>query len=200
MEFVEVEASKKSLYLRSSVYGVGTNDAKYMVELIVKGEREICPYYKVWAGMLQRCYYLEEGKNESYAGCTVCDEWLMFSSFKAWMEKQDWQRKQLDKDLLIQGNKEYNENSCIFVTQRINLLVTRYSKEKKTPIGVSFNKRTGKYVSYCSHDKIKTYLGSFNDATEAFNAYKEFKYKVIAKVAEKQTEPLRSALLNYKII
>jgi len=200
MQFVEVESSRKSLYLRTSVYGVGVNDASYKIELIVNGKRKVCPYYKVWSAMLHRCYYFEEGRNATYAECTVCDEWLTFSNFKYWMKGQDWLDKQLDKDLLNQGNKEYGPNLCIFVTQQINKLLRTRNKGKLTPVGVFFNKRMGKYISYCSKDKVKIYLGSFTDEKEAFSAYKKFKYKVIAEIAEKQTEPLRTALLNYKII
>ena len=94
---------------RKLVCGVGINDADYAVvewETIgyVNGKQNQkrvweCPYYKVWGSMLKRCYsdkYQE--RYQTYKGCTVSEEWLTFSNFKNWMEKQDWEGKHLDKE------------------------------------------------------------------------------------------------------
>ena len=94
------------------VYGVGINDADYSVaktEVIghVDGKRKQkrvwgCPYYEVWANMLKRCYSAKcQGKQPTYKGCSVSEEWLRFSNFGRWMEVQDFEGKQLDKDLAI---------------------------------------------------------------------------------------------------
>ena len=109
-----------------TVYGVGTNDAGYAIQVMesVRGangkpkQRIIwfCPFYRRWVHMLERCYserYQE--KKPTYIGCTVCEEWLRFSNFKSWMETQDWEGKHLDKDLLVEGNKIYSPDTCILV-------------------------------------------------------------------------------------
>ena len=75
------------------VSGVGINDADYEVQkyTVVSGKRKriwICPYYITWTHMLQRCYSEKSQlKHPTYKGCTVCDEWLIFSNFKTWMEQ-----------------------------------------------------------------------------------------------------------------
>lgn len=91
------------------VCGVGINDATYSVYRY-KGsagsQKRIwaCPFYRTWGTMLGRCYSDKfHEQNPTYVGCTVCDEWLTFSKFKAWMETQDWKDKQLDKDILVPG-------------------------------------------------------------------------------------------------
>ncbi|WP_423172691.1 hypothetical protein, partial [Stenotrophomonas sp. CASM112] len=50
---------------------------------------------------------------------------------------------ELDKDLLIKGNKVYSENTCIFIPAEINLLlIKREASRGEHLIGVSWcNKR-----------------------------------------------------------
>ncbi|MCX2693707.1 hypothetical protein OO256_22145 [Pseudomonas sp. DCB_CB] len=93
------------------VYGVGANDADYQVCLTetVSGRRRsvwTCPFYKAWTGMLERCYSEKfQIRNPTYQDCSASSDWLAFSSFRAWMSRQDHEGKHLDKDLLVPGNK-----------------------------------------------------------------------------------------------
>lgn len=116
------------------VYGVGVNDADYVVQKFERIGYEagkiklnlvwVCPYYSIWMAMLKRCYSAKyQESRPTYTGCTVATEWLTFSNFKSWMEKQDWQNKHLDKDLLFEGNKVYNSDTCMFVTQLVNSFI-----------------------------------------------------------------------------
>jgi CRISPR/Cas system-associated endoribonuclease Cas2 len=145
------------------VYGVGVNDLGYRVhvreELPKSGGKRIqktvflCKYYEVWKDMLKRCYsekYLE--RNPSYIGTSVCNEWLYATAFKKWMEKQDWQDKSLDKDIIVPGSKLYSPETCAFVLPATNLFVTaRDACRGDYPIGVHLVKRTGKYKAYCGN-------------------------------------------------
>lgn len=104
------------------VYGVGTNDAYYQVATTeaVGSKRRIvwrCSYYQKWLNMLERVY----GSNRSaYEGVSVCTDWLTFSNFRSWMETQDWQGKELDKDIL--GSSIYGPDSCLFVHKTVNMI------------------------------------------------------------------------------
>lgn len=90
--------------MKKTIYGVGTNDANYLV--VNKGVR--CPYYKKWSSMLERCFSKSlHKKHPTYIGCTVCNEWLLFSNFRSWMMKQEWVGMELDKDIISIGNKKY---------------------------------------------------------------------------------------------
>ena len=116
------------------------------------------------------------------------------------MVKQDWKGNALDKDILIQGNKEYSSDTCLFVTSAINNLLTDHkSKRGQHPQGVDFNKNLKKYRARVNVDGKQNHLGYFYTAKEAFEVYKVFKKKVIDSIALQQKEPLKSALLNYKI-
>ena len=180
---------------------IGINDASYIVTTKVDGKQTMCPYYSRWVNMIKRCYSDEyQARYPTYIGCSVCDEWLLFSNFKEWMTGLDWQGKELDKDILVQGNKIYSPDNCIFLTSAINsLLVANDADRGKYPQGVSFNKMKGKFgAQYRVNGKTK-HLGHFDNPDEASAVYKKFKYQLIAEVSATQPEPIRSALLAYKI-
>lgn len=201
-QFIERKACSMAINKRKPSQGVGINDAWYSTTTEVNGKRVQCPYYQRWSDMLTRCYSEKYHDREpTYKGCYVCDEWLTFSNFKVWMEKQDWKGKQLDKDLLNQNNKEYSPDNCLFVSRHINsLLLTRVLHRGEFMLGVHLHKETGKFRSQCCDGKGKIIrLGLYSKELSAHNAYKKYKYALIAKIANEQSEPLKSALLNYEI-
>lgn len=199
--FIEVKADFNSLSRRKPVFGVGINDVNYKTMVVIDGKRINCPFYTRWVGMLKRCYSGDYHKiKPTYACCSVAPEWLFLSKFKAWMETQDWQGKHLDKDILTQGNKIYRHDMCIFVSCSINnLFVDCGSRRGKLPVGVCINKREGSYSSYVRDEGKLKYLGLYDTVNDAFEAYKKAKHSIIRDIASSQSEPLKTALLNYKI-
>ena len=183
------------------VHMVGINDADYKIAENINGKQVLCPFYTKWKAILYRCY---DPKvlltHPSYKGCTMCDEWLTFSIFKAWMESQDWKGLSIDKDLLNPGNKVYSPDNCMFVTQEINsLLVDRGNDRGKYPQGVTFDKKRKTYRAKIScYGKVKS-LGYFKTTYMASLAYKKAKSKHIAEVAEKHKSntKLYDALMQY---
>lgn len=171
------------------------NDVKGSTYTVIDGNKVSCPMYRTWRNMIRRCYYkkyLEE--YPSYIGCSVCSEWLLFSKFKAWMSTQDYKGNELDKDILQQGNKIYSPDTCMFVPPNVNKLINRKgSKVGDMPTGVY---KVSKYTARVYSDGKQFNLGDFNNPEDAHEAYKRFKYKIIAKEAARQSEPLRSALLS----
>lgn len=138
------------------VRGVGINDAGYATQKFetvsyANGKRKrkkvwVCPYYRAWENMLSRCYSAKyQERQPAYIGCTVSEEWLTFSNFKAWMEKQEWEGKQLSKDLLFEGNKVYSAENCVFVTRAVNNLTTdsKASRGEWFNVGATLNQNTG---------------------------------------------------------
>ena len=199
-EFVEVEANKRSRESRGLVQGVGVNDASYVVSRTVGGETVNCPYYKRWANMLERSYSTKwHKKSPTYKDVTVCEEWHTFSVFKAWMEKQDWKGKQLDKDLIEVGNKEYGPETCCFITQELNtLLGDREPCRGESPRGVHKLKVTGRFKAYCSYKGRTRSLGHYDTAEEASVAYREAKSEVVRKAAQQCACPrVAAGLLDY---
>lgn len=115
------------------VAGIGTNDANYNV---TRNGRITCPFYREWKGMLDRIR-----DKASYRDCTVCDEWLdSFMAFRAWMVEQDWEGKELDKDLLGRDLKHYSPSTCYFIPGLLNRHISHIL------IPRSSNGKPGKYL------------------------------------------------------
>ena len=198
-EFIEITASKQSLTNRKLSFGVGVNDADYLVQPRILGKHLRCPYYGVWIEMLRRCYCIKyQTKQPTYIGCIVSQEWLVFSNFKAWMQKQDWKEKCLDKDILVVNNKEYSSENCIFVTQAINSLLNKhYATRGHCKLGVSFDTNSGKYKAYCNNKGKIFHLGLFITEQEAHDVYCAYKANLIKEIAEEQTDlRLKNALIE----
>lgn len=107
--------------MKKMLFGVGINDADYPVTTNKDGKSVSCPFFSKWSWMLYRCYDpVTLNNNPRYRGCFVCDEWLTFSNFKKWMEAQEWEGMELDKDIIIEGNKTYCPEACAFVHLRTN--------------------------------------------------------------------------------
>lgn len=178
-------------------YGVGINDADYSVYKteIVGGATKnvwVCPFYLKWINMLERCYSRRQQiKNPTYIGCTVCPEWLYLSNFKAWMEQQDWEGKQLDKDILIRENKIYSPETCVFVDASVNLFLTeRTAARGDWPIGVNWHIKVKKFQANCGDVLTgkKLYLGLFETSEEAHQAWLECKLRQAHILASQQAD------------
>lgn len=189
--FVEIPASKTSLAGRKPRYGVGINDANYITNHILKNQRLICPYYKVWYAMLERCYSAEyQKKHPAYVGCSVYTPWHTFSIFRSWMERQDWKDKALDKDMLVEGNKIYSPETCIFISQTLNnLLCLNNKKRGKYLLGVSKCSNVDMFRARCCDGEGKVVnLGVFKLEKEAHQAYCTYKASLLLKLADIQTD------------
>lgn len=201
------------------VFGVGINDADYITQKMetigyVNGKRKqkttwICPFYHTWVNMLKRCYYVKTQESQpTYAGCSVSEEWHTFSVFKNWMEKQDWQDNQLDKDLLFEGNKIYSAETCVFVTRMVNMFTNdNMAVRGKWLIGVTWHKPKERFKSQCRNPftKKKEHLGYFTCEQEAHEAWLKRKLELAHELAAIQEDPrVAKALIdrysNYKTI
>lgn len=202
---------------RKLVCGVGINDADYAIQRkeslgYVNGKLKqkliwACPYYRVWTNMLARCYSIKTQERQSaYIGCTVSDEWLTFSVFKKWMMTQDWEGNQLDKDLLIEGNKVYSPETCVFVTKVVNTFTIDCGVTRgEFLIGVSWHKGMSKFQTWCGNPftKKQEYLGLFTREQEAHEAWLKRKLELAYELAAIQTdsrvaESLINRYSNYK--
>jgi hypothetical protein len=170
------------------VYGVGINDANYrVITKVRKGRGSLngskCPFWTKWISMLDRCY---SGNHSSYADTVVCDAWLRFSNFKAWMETQDWGGKDLDKDLFGDGTL-YSPETCCFLQPKVNTFITSHAG------GYSLSKSTGKFQARCTNPfairkEDGRYLGLFCTKEEAHKAWQAKKHEYACQLAELQED------------
>lgn len=178
--------------MKRLVQGVGLNDADYKVTQYINGKQFMCPFYDRWKSMLERCYSKKfQIKNPAYIGCEVSDEWLTFSNFKAWMKSQDWEGKELDKDLLITGNRVYSKETCVFLDKEINQFTNeRKSARGEYPIGVCFNNWHKKLSALCRNpfSGKQENLGYFNCQMKAHEAWRKRKHELSCQLADLQTD------------
>ena len=132
----------------------------------------------------------------SYIGCSVSEDWLIFTNFKNWMIQQDWTGKQLDKDLLVKGNKQYSSETCFFVSSRINKLLND-NKDRRGELPQGVAKKGKRFQAYCKDNGVKVNLGFHNNPKEAHKIYCKYKYQLIKKIATNQSSDiLKKALLS----
>ncbi len=180
-----------------SVYGVGflgIGDYKS----IINGKKT--RVYHAWASMLQRCYDPKFiAKKPTYQGCIVCKEWHNFQVFAEWFTSQVNYDKgyQLDKDLLIDGNKIYSPNTCVLAPVEINSLLTDCESARGDyPVGVSLHKKDKKFYSSICIDGKKKHLGSFDTAEQASEAYQTAKKANIKRMALEWQDRIDEKLFN----
>ena len=114
-------------------------------------------HYSKWHSMLQRCYsHKYHARNPTYKDCTVCDEWHNFQNFARWYDKNSngIDCAELDKDILIKGNKTYGPETCLIVTKSENLK----ARGQEKPISLK-RKIDGSVVSFCSISEAARVLG-----------------------------------------
>ena len=173
------------------VCDVGVNDASYIVQPVVNGKQIVCQIYRQWHNMINRCYNaIKLNKDQRYIEVTVCHEWLTFSNFKKWMELQDWEGNQLDKDIVIEGSKIYSPETCAFIDKATNTLFGYHEKGRGDyPLGVCSTRGEEIFRARCSNGNDCTInLGHYTSQLDAHHEYLKYKIKVIEKVAAKQSD------------
>lgn len=189
-------------YSKPSVFGVGILGEEFTSQ--DRGSKE----HTLWRNMLKRCYCEKSIiASPNYYGCNVSDKFKHYTLFKEWCNKQigfDQDGWQLDKDILVRGNRNYSENNCCFVPREINSLLLKSDKKRgETLIGVHFHKQHNKFQAQFSVKDTKQHLGWFTTEIEAFYAYKQAKEAYIKEVANKWKDQIDhrvyEALMNYQV-
>lgn len=179
---------------QASVYGKGyIGIGKHETSAKGKETRK----YKIWGSTLQRCYSEKFQKRcPTYKGCSVSNGWLNFQNFGRWYDDNYIEGFELDKDLLIESNKVYSENNCVFIPLKLNkFLASKQRRNSSGYTGVSFYKTTYKYrarINDVCTGKLM-HLGYFNEVEKASEAYLKARIIMVDKI--------KKILINdYKIV
>ncbi len=188
-----------------SVYGIGVLGAKYQAKINGVKTRE----YALWKHVLERCCSdTYKKKNQTYIACEVSDKFKSYEYFYEWCCNQigfGVDGFELDKDLLIKGNKVYSETTCVFLPKEINSLLTKsIASRGEYLIGVSWHKTRKAFVAKVRKSKGKQeYLGCFKTELDAFKAYKQAKETFVKEQANKWKDKIDErayeALMNYTV-
>jgi len=186
-----------------SVCGVGYFGVGVYKSQINKKQTKV---YKTWHAMLHRCYDEKTQKRyPTYKDCIVDEQWHNFQNFAKWFDENYIDGFDLDKDILVKGNRVYSTETCCFVPGEINQSFREFrSKLENLPPWVFLDKRTGNYKASVKINGILMYFGMFKYKEEAFRICKIAKEKEIHRLANKWrgqiTERCYLTLINYKII
>jgi len=162
--------------------------------------------YSVWNGMMERCYFPKESETLAYAGCVVCEEWHCYQNFAKWYSENYYtvenEPMNIDKDLLVHGNREYSPEKCLIVPQMINSFIIKPTHRKQdVPIGVV--KRKYSYEAKLRWYGEYVYIGNYDTPDKAFAAYKQEKENRIKMLADiyrdKIPNKVYEALINYRV-
>lgn len=158
-----------------SVFGVGIlGDGIYKPSLNGVKTKEYAP----WSYMLDRCFSSSDSRDVSYKDKSISEDWIYFQKFAAWCQGQcgfglkGWQ---LDKDLLVHGNKIYSEETCVFLPRSINGALSGLTAGDNT--GYYHNQKTECYsVSYWCPVKGVRGTKTFKIVDLALEFYNENKF------------------------
>lgn len=164
---------------------VTNSKGKYKAKVGGKMTKE----YITWRSMLARVYCPKSLKRSPhYIGCSIHEDWHDFQNFAEWYSNNKYSNHdyQLDKDLLIPGNKLYSPDTVCFIPQELNSLLTNCSSNKgKYLPGVYLNKVSNKFVAKVRINNKRKHLGTYDTELEAYQAYKTAKETNVKSMAMK---------------
>ena len=192
-----------------SVFGEGILGTKCPTKVSGVQTKE----YSLWMNMLRRCYSDKyQKKYPTYEGCEVSDNFKSFEYFYEWCHSQigfdndgNGNPFQLDKDLLVKGNKVYSEDSCVFLPAEINTVLVKCTASRgEHLIGVYWHKKGKAFVATVRKNKGKQeHLGYFKTELEAYNAYKKAKEAFVKEQASNWKDKIDprayEALMKYTV-
>ena len=136
--------------------------------------------YNIMGNAFRRC--MDTINYPQYEDCAVCTEWqLDRQSFIDWICKNYYtvptnEQIDLDKDILVKGNRIYSPKTCCFVPHSINL---EFQTNNIYPMPM--RRDDGKYQ--ITDNRCKVFIGvNFDDAIQK---YIDHRKKELANLAEK---------------
>jgi hypothetical protein len=156
--------------------------------------------YTAWRNMIERCnneYYFPR-----YSDCQVCEEWYNYQNFAVWYHGNIYsvedERMELDKDILVKGNRLYSPETCIFVPKRINLFFAHKSENE----GVIDEGNWHRARIWDNKKKKSINLNTYETYEEAREVYKDAKRKQLELILEEYKYKLPilvwDAIASYK--
>jgi len=184
---------------KSLIFGVGVNDSSHPIF----SNGKVSKTYEIWHSMLRRCYSkVYQVSKPTYIDCFVSEDFKFFTKFEEWAVEQagfgnsSWH---LDKDLLVDGNKEYCAEHCVFIPSELNTLFLKGAKSRVDnglPIGVSFKSANKKYVAQCRVNGVEKHLGLFSSIDLAKQSYDNAKKEELVRIVNKFKDQLDKRVVH----
>ena len=170
-----------------SIFGIGYLGVGDHLIYEEGSKTKLSAAYSCWRSMIDRAARGPEGNLVNYTDCTVCDEWLCFQTFYEWYTSfpvYDFVA-QIDKDILVKGNRIYSPEFCTLVPLEINMAFTVKQKYRDNGLPTGVEKtRTGRFRAAVRVKARKTSLGTYDTAEEAGKAYERGKEAQVQALGE----------------
>ena len=188
--------------LRRLVHGVGEND------VMIPGFTQTRTW-RTWSGIIRRTdmrdpKWVSQPGKAYYKDCTLDPRWFKLSVFKEWIEQwDDYENKEIDKDLLIPGNKIYGPDTCMMVRPIVNAWF-KPTVKGELPRGVCLNtnwkRKQSPYPYKAQISPIggkRTNLGSYATIEEAVAVFESARREQIKVLIDTETDPkVKNALVK----
>lgn len=191
------------------VRGIGINDTELSGPACTKrdnlGKKSNYLDYQIWYGMLVRATDEEyKAVTPAYSQASVSEDWLIRSNFKKWYMAHsvffdlEGLRLELDKDLLVPGNKMYSADTCALIPQYLNVAFNSgVDSATNLPMWVSYRKRNKDMLN----DLKKPYrasltrgngefvhVGYFSEVKDAHQAAQQMKISFLYEILDKYSK------------
>lgn len=160
---------------------------------------------EIWSSIVRRTN--KEGSYQKQNPTYTCSEnnFQSYQDFASWCQtKEDYWKIddngrwwQLDKDLLIRGNKIYSPSTCIFVPQAVNTCYSNVEPDEGGLQGVRLDIKTQKYVARCCVEgSTSRHIAYYITAQDAHRAWQEAKIKQTEILIDKSYSKEVNSLLK----
>lgn len=160
-----------------------------------------------WRGVVDRTlsptYHVPNRRN-SYEDVTLCEEWYNFQNFCRFCVENKYYHRDfhLDKDLLVRGNKIYSPETCCFLPQYLNVVISiNYETGNGLPVGV--NRKNNYYEATISYRGKRKRIGAYPTSEEASVAYVEAKEAYVKELTLEWKDKIDprafEALMNWTV-
>ena len=144
--------------------------------------------YNVWKNMIRRCHNPTSIDFGRYGGrgISVCDEWIeSFDQFLKDMGKRPSIEYQIER---IDNSKGYGPKNCKWIHRSEQWISRRKGIFMRNAKG--YFERNGKFYARIQINKKKIYLGKFDSAKEASDAFKAAQAEIYGeRVNEEYIDP-----------
>lgn len=149
--------------------------------------------HRHWRHLISRTH---GDKPDRYEDATMDSKWYNLQNFLEWAvnqignsnEEENGRYWCIDKDILVDGNKLYSEETCTFVPNEVNVFFSKKEIGNTGYLGVNYIKPATRgskegYVARCHSEGVRQYLGYYDTPLEAYLAYREAKIRVAKELA-----------------
>ena len=166
----------KDVYLRDLRIGDTQSCGCYLKEVITKHGDHAERLYKIYYGMLNRCYLKTFTRYDSYGGrgIRVCSEWKnSYENFRSWALSHGYTDDLSIDRIDVNGN--YEPSNCRWILKSFQGRNKRkFQNTSSKYIGVSFCKQTGRWLAKIKIDGKQKTLGRRATELEAAQLRDQF--------------------------